>query len=127
MVCFVAVLLLQTVVAFFITGLYSSYAGNKEDAIANFNKALGISYTYMPAYVEKALALYDLGKNKEALAVLDRAITLQNNFDEGYYWLGRCLEKLNRPNDAIEEYKTALMYAPDYVEAQDALTRLGVK
>ena len=78
----------------------------------------------MLAYREKGIALYDLGKYNDAITVLDKAVTLQNNFDEGYYWLGRCLEKLNKPNDAIEKYKNALLYAPDYVEAKDALVRL---
>jgi superkiller protein 3 len=78
----------------------------------------------MFAYREKGIALYDMGKYEDAITVLDKAVTLQNSFDEGYYWLGRCLEKLNKPNDAIEEYKTALMYTPDYVEAKEALERL---
>ena len=78
----------------------------------------------MFAYREKGIALYDMGKYEDAVIVLDKAVTLQNNFDEGYYWLGRCLEKLNKPNEAIEEYKMALLYAPDYVEAKEALERL---
>ena len=82
---------------------------------------------HMFAYREKGNCLYDLGKYEDAITVLDKAVTLQNNFDEGYYWLGRCLEKLNKPNDAIEEYKTALLYSPDYIEAKEALTRLGAK
>ena len=81
----------------------------------------------MFAYREKGIALYDLGKYNDAITVLDKAVTLQNNFDEGYYWLGRCLEKLNKPNDAIEEYKTALLYSPDYIEAKTALERLQAK
>ncbi|MBK7884227.1 MAG: tetratricopeptide repeat protein [Chitinophagaceae bacterium] len=46
---------------------------------------------------------------------------------EGYYWRGRCLEKLQKINEAIEEYKTALFYNKDYIEAQDALVRMGAK
>ena len=81
----------------------------------------------MDAYREKAIALYDLSRYKEALAVLDKAVTLQNNFDEGYYYRGKCLEKLNRIEEAIESYQSALMYSPDYTEATEALQRLGVK
>jgi tetratricopeptide (TPR) repeat protein len=113
--------------AFFIKGLYYNYTGQKIKAIGFFDKCLNLEYTYMLAYREKGIALYDLGKYNDAITVLDKAVTLQNNFDEGYYWIGRCLEKLNKPTDAIEEYKTALMYAPDYVEAKEALTRLGAK
>ena len=79
----------------------------------------------MEAYREKAIALYDLGKYKEALAVLDKAVTLQNGFDEGYYYKGRCFEKLNKIPEAIEMYERALMYDKDYVEAKEALAKLG--
>lgn len=113
--------------ALFIKGLYYNFAGDKNKAMSFFDKCLNLDYTYMLAYREKGIALYDLGRYNDAITVLDKAVTLRNNFDEGYYWLGRCLEKLNKPNDAIEEYKTALMYAPDYIEAKEALTRLEAK
>ncbi len=111
--------------ALFIEGLYYSYSGDKIKAISFFDRCLAMEYSFMFAYREKAIALYDLGKYEEALRVLDKAVTLQNNFDEGYYWKGRCLEKLNKNAEAIEEYRTALLYSPDFVEAKAALTRLG--
>jgi tetratricopeptide (TPR) repeat protein len=52
---------------------------------------------------------------------------LQNNFDEGYYFKGKCYEKLGMIPQAIEAYQTALMYDPNYIEARDALGKLGVK
>lgn len=111
----------------FIRGLYFSYAGEKAKAISFFDQCLATDYSFMPGYLEKAIALYDLGKYEESVKVLDKAVTLQNNFDEGYYWRGRCLEKLNKPAEAIEEYRTALMYSPDYSEAKEALARLNAK
>ncbi|RYD91350.1 MAG: tetratricopeptide repeat protein [Sphingobacteriales bacterium] len=113
--------------AYFIKGLYYSYINEKEKAIPFFDKSLAINYSFMDAYREKSIALYDLGRYDEALKVLDKAITLQNNFDEGYYYRGQCLEKLNRPAEAIEEYQKALMYDPEYLQAKDALARLGIK
>ena len=113
--------------ALFIKGLYYSATNEKEKAINFFDKCLAINYSFMYAYREKCIALYDLGKYNEALEVITKAITLQNGYEEGYYYEGRCLEKLNRMADAIESYQTALMYAPDYIEARQALARLGVK
>jgi len=113
--------------AFFIRGLYYNYINDKAKAISNLDSCLAMDYTYMLAYREKTIALYDLGKFDAALAVIDKGLTLQNSFDEGYYWRGRCLEKLNRKDDAIEAYHTALLYSPDYIEASQALERLGVK
>lgn len=113
--------------AYFVKGLFYSYSGDKLKAIEYFDKCLAISYTYMSAYTEKALALYDLQKYTDALLVLDKALTLQNNYDEGYYYRGQCLEKLNKIPEAIEAYNMALMYDPQYEEAKDALSRLENK
>lgn len=113
--------------AFYIKGLYHTYTGDKNKAIGFFERSLLNDYNYMPAYLEKAIAFYDQGKFNDALKVLDKAVTLQNKFDEGYYWKGRCLEKLNKKDEAVEQYQLALLYSPDYTEAKDALTRLGVK
>ncbi len=113
--------------AYYIKGLYHSFNHEKVKAIVFFDKCLALNYTFMNAYREKAIALYDLGKYSEALAILDKAITLQNNFDEGYYYSGKCLEKLNRIPEAITSYQNALVYDPEYVEAKDALARLVIK
>jgi len=113
--------------ALLIKGIYFSEINEKQKAITFFDDCLEMNYTYMPAYLQKGITLYDMGKYEDAIKVLNKAVTLQNKFDEGYYWLGRCFEKLNKPNDAIENYRTALLYNPDYVEAKDALAKLGVK
>jgi len=110
--------------AYFIKGLYHSYNNEKEKAISFFDKCISINYTFMDAYLEKGIALYDLKKYSEAATVLQKAVMLQNNYDKGYYYLGRCFEKLNNKEDAIEAYKMALVYDPNYEEAQDALARL---
>lgn len=113
--------------AYYIKGLFFSFKNDKIKSIEFFDKCLSLNYTYMDAYREKALALYDLGKFTEALAVLDKAITLQNSFDEGYYYSGKCLEKLGRLPEAIQSYKNALVIDPDYIEAKEALLKLGVR
>ena len=110
--------------AYFIKGLYYSYNNEKEKAIPFFDKCISINYTFMDAYLEKGIALYDLKKYSEAATVLQKAVMVQNNYDKGYYYLGRCFEKLNNKEDAIEAYKMALLYDPNYEEAQDALGRL---
>lgn len=81
----------------------------------------------MEAYREKAIALYDLQKYTDALQVLQKAVKLNNRFEEGYYYMGLNFEKLGKKEEAIESYETALIYAPDYIEAKDALAKLGIK
>lgn len=110
--------------AYFIKGLYYNYTGDKKKALALFDSCIRLDYTYMFAYREKAIALYDQGKYEEAIKVLERAVTIQNNFDEGYYWLGNCFKKLNKKEEAIQSYHTALMYDKDFIEARDSLKTL---
>lgn len=111
----------------FIKGMYYEFIGDKVKAITFFDKCIQMDYTYMYAYREKAICLYDMAKYKDAVDVLTRSVTVQNSFDEGYYWIGRCLEKLNKPEEAIENYQTALMYDKDFTEAREALNRLQKK
>jgi len=113
--------------AMFIKGLYYSYINDKHKAITYFDSSLQMDFTYMFSYREKAIALYDTGKYAEALDVLKRAVTIQNNFDEGYYWMGKCYEKLGREDDAIQSYQMALLYDKNFTEAREALDKLKIK
>jgi tetratricopeptide (TPR) repeat protein len=110
--------------AMFVKGLFYSYTNDKKKAITYFDSSLRMDFTYMFSYREKAIALYDLGQYSEALEVLQKAVTVQNNFDEGYYWMGRCYEKLGKPDDAIQNYETALLYDKNFTEAREALNKL---
>jgi tetratricopeptide (TPR) repeat protein len=78
----------------------------------------------MDAYREKALLLCDLKRYPEAVNTLIRAVTLQNSYEEGYYYLGQCYEKMGEIRKAMESYQTALMYDSRDRDAADALNRL---
>ncbi|MEO5890231.1 MAG: tetratricopeptide repeat protein, partial [Ferruginibacter sp.] len=108
----------------FIKGLYYSFSGDKVKALSFFDTCLKINYRDILAYREKAICLYDLNKFAAALEVLKQAITVQKSFDEGYYWMGRCYEKLGNKKEAIESYQLALQIDPDYVEAKEGLGRV---
>lgn len=111
----------------FIKGLYYNYTGDKIKAIPFFDSCLKIDYRDLLAYREKAICLYDLNKYTEALDVLNQAMTVQKNFDEGYYWMGRCYEKLGKRKEAIESFQLALRLDTGYVDAKEALGRMGIK
>ena len=113
--------------ALFIKGLYFSYAGDYAKAISFFNNCLALDYMDVMAYREKAICLYHMANYNDAIKSLEKAVALQSTYDEGYYWLGRCYEKLNKPKEAVMNYQTALQIDPDYTEAKDGLGRLGIK
>ena len=115
--------------AMLISGIYYNKA-DKQKAISFFDKALQSSYTFMAAYREKAMVLYDLAKYKEAMEVLKRALSIQSTYDEGWYWLGRCYEKLNDKEHARESYQHAIDFSREtengeYQDAIDALNKLN--
>ena len=116
--------------ALLIKGIYYNKS-DKQKAIDFFDHALALSYTFMEAYREKAITLYELGKYDEAIKVLERATTVQSTYDEAWYWMGRCNEKLNKLNEAKENYQQAAEAAAknneEYPEAIEALDKLIAK
>jgi tetratricopeptide (TPR) repeat protein len=109
-----------------IKGIYYNNIEKYDSAIAFLEECLQLSYTNMNAYREKSIALYGQGKYNEALETLNIAITLQNAFSEGYYYSGKCLEKLNRKEEARIAYETALVLEDnDYPEASEAIAKLN--
>lgn len=113
--------------ALFIKGLYYSSIGEKLKAISFFDKCLTLDYSYLFAYREKAICLYDLGKYADALKVLELSLTIKKTNEEAYYWMGRCYEKMGLKNEAVKHYEMAVQMAPDYIEAKDALAKMGIK
>ncbi len=112
--------------ALFIKGLYYSTAGDKAKAIDFFNNCLSLDYSFLFAYREKAVCLYDNGKYLDALKVLELSLIVKKTNEEAYYWMGRCFEKLGKKEEAIQNYQLALQFDPKYIEAKDALGKLGV-
>jgi tetratricopeptide (TPR) repeat protein len=109
----------------FIKGLYNSLTGNSNKAITYFDSCINIDYTFTFAYREKAICFYNMGKYNDALDVLSKAILVVNTYEEAYYWMGRCHEKLGDKVDAIKDYQTALQIDKDYIEAKEALAKLS--
>ena len=110
----------------FIKGMYYNNIGEKENAIAFLDKCLSLDYSNLLAYREKAMAEYDLGKYVEALKTLELSLAVKKTYDEAYYWMGRCYEKLGKKQEAVDNYKMALQLSPDYVEPKDALGKMGI-
>jgi tetratricopeptide (TPR) repeat protein len=70
-------------------------------------------------------ALGALGRYDQALVQLGEAIRLAPVNPEAYHNRGAIYERKGDPKAAVEEYRTALRYNPQYEPSQQALTRLG--
>lgn len=110
--------------ALFIKGTYFSNLNNNVEALRYFDSCIAIDFSFMEAYREKAIVLMRLKKYYQAIALLNKATTLNNSFDEGYYYLGKCFESINDSSRSVESYQKALLYNADNTEAAEALQLL---
>ena len=109
---------------YFIKGMYYIKTGQTAPALKMLDSCLLQSYTFMDAYREKAMLLGTMNKWNEAAAVMEKAVTVQNNYAEGHYLYGLCLEKTGKIAEALYAYETSLSYDPEYQEAKEAVQRL---
>jgi tetratricopeptide (TPR) repeat protein len=109
-----------------IKGIYYSHIQDRKNAIKTFNQIIQEDYTYLDAYIEKGLVYYDEQKFAEALKVFKLSTNVKNSFADGYFWMAKAEEKLNKKEDAINNYKRALALDQSIEEARDALKRLQV-
>ncbi len=103
--------------AHYIKGIFYQRINNNDLAIQNFDQAIKISYTFTPPYLEKAQLLMGKKSFAAALATLDLAIAVQNNFPEAYYYKAICLYEMGDRQKALEAFDMALMYDPEYEDA----------
>ena len=108
----------------FFAGVYFSRTGNKEKALAFFDKSIDNNYTFMEAYLEKGYAYFDTKRYDKALEVFNLSTEVNNRFADGYYWQGKCYEALNKKADALTKYQTAYSINNTLVEAEAAIKRL---
>lgn len=111
----------------FITGVYYARRGDKTRALQSFDNCISHDYTYAVAYMEKGFLLYDAKKIKEALAVFETLARVKLTYADAYYWIAKCREALQQPQEAIGNYRKALQLDPSLKEAANALQRLGAK
>lgn len=109
----------------FIKAAYYTKAKEPVKALAIYNQLIREDYTYLDAYIEKGLIYYDQKKFQEAHKVFTQSTNVSNKFADGYYWMAKTEEKLNRTTEAIDNYKRSLALDQSITEAKDALKRLG--
>jgi tetratricopeptide (TPR) repeat protein len=79
------------------------------------------------SHVVKALRLHRQKSYNEALAELNKALEIEPRSAEAYYWRGRTHISLGRLDQGAEDFKAAVAFKPDYVEAYDILGWIAAK
>jgi len=108
-----------------IKGIYYAKTGQAAQALACFDQSIATDYTFLDAYLEKGILLYKQHKYAEALKVFDLSTSVDNTFADGYYWVGRCQQQLGQTQDARLNYERAIAFDKHFVEAREALAKLG--
>jgi tetratricopeptide (TPR) repeat protein len=89
----------------YIRGLYYSNIQQDDMALREFDSTIVHNYTFIDAYIEKGIILYDRKKFKEALSTFQQAFKIVNNNPELYYWIGKCYEGLGNKTEAADWQK----------------------
>jgi tetratricopeptide (TPR) repeat protein len=95
-------------------------------ALGDTDLAISRVATLGEAYVNRGAALLNLNRPQDALADLNKAITIGlDKVHLAYYNRGLAKEKLNDPRGAYADYKKALDLDPTFTTAADELKRFG--
>jgi tetratricopeptide (TPR) repeat protein len=95
--------------------------GRRDEAIAQYQRAVALQPAWAPAYFSLGNALREAGRPAEALTALERAVALDPTHARARYSLGTTLVTLGRPREAIEQLRQAVAALPEFADAHRAL------
>jgi tetratricopeptide (TPR) repeat protein len=109
----------------FVKAAYYSKVKDVAKALSIYNQIIREDYTYMEAYIEKGLLFYDQQKYTDAWKSFQQSTNVSNKYADGYFWMAKAEEKMNKTKEAIDNYKRSLALDQSITEAREALKRLG--
>lgn len=109
----------------FVKAAYYSRVKDVTKALSIYNQIIREDYTYMEAYIEKGLIFYDQQKYADAWKIFQQSTNVSNKYADGYFWMAKTEEKMNKTKEAIDNYKRSLALDQSITEAREALKRLG--
>lgn len=103
-------------------GLTQMQKGNYETALKYFLKAEELTPYYSYVFINKAICLNAMGKDKaEVERNFKRAIELNSNHYNGYYFYGDWLLNSGRIKEAAENLLKSVQLSPGYIDARHKL------
>jgi tetratricopeptide (TPR) repeat protein len=109
----------------FMKGVYFVNIGDKKNALLNFNECIINDYTFIDAYMEKGILLYNDKKYTEAQKSFEKVLTISNTHIEAYFWTGKSLEAQNKKEEALDYYKKTIGLDDKMKEPAEAVERLS--
>jgi len=102
-------------------GILYLATGQKEEAKAEFEKAMAEKEDYGPANINWVLMLEDEGRKEEAVIKLEWFLSRVPNDIEALFHLGRLYYNNDLTDRAISQFSAALSLAPNYSNARYSL------
>ncbi len=96
-------------------------AGEVDEALPHFQKALAIDASQAGAHHNLATALAQKGKLDEAIAEYRKALAIEPNFDKAHVNLGAALMQKGELDEAIAHFQKALAISPRVAGARGSL------
>ncbi|KAH7522272.1 hypothetical protein FEM48_Zijuj07G0120800 [Ziziphus jujuba var. spinosa] len=100
-------------------------AGNYLKAAAVYTQAIKQDPNNPTLYSNRAAAFLQLVKLNKALADAETTITLNPQWEKGYFRKGCILEAMERYDDALAAFQTALQYNPQSTEVSRKIKRIS--
>jgi tetratricopeptide (TPR) repeat protein len=97
--------------------------GNNLEAAKQAEDAISIMPQYLEAYINRIIALRNLGQDSAAFSVVETLTQMFPDYPAGHYFKGRMLSERGRPDLAIGEFEKAISFGKaDVVEKYDLST-----
>lgn len=108
-------------------GILHMHAKALELALSSYDDALKLSPDLAEAYVNKGVALVNLGRDADAVAAISQALKLNTVQPEiAYYTRGVAHEMLGNMRAAYKDYRQAAALKPEWKEPRTQLQRFSV-
>jgi tetratricopeptide (TPR) repeat protein len=108
-------------------GILHMYAKQPELALESYESAIRLNPNLAEAYVNKGVALVNLGRDSEAVAAASQALELKTERPEiAYYTRGVAHEMLGNMRAAYRDYRQASELKPEWQEPLTQLQRFSV-
>lgn len=112
---------------FFAKGVYYQNAGNYETAKSFYKEAIMRDREYLDAYFNTGYILIQQDSFEKAWRQYDMLTKISPGNAEAYYNRGFCSELMKKKEEAIADYKQALVFNDKYRLPKEGLQRLGAE
>lgn len=108
----------------YLKGIYFANLGDSENAIRQFDSSIISNFTFIDAYIEKSIVLYDQRKFNEAIDLLNKALTFDRYNGDLYFWLAKNHQSNQNKPEAIRNYEQTIMLDSLNEEAKQELFKI---